>query len=385
MRVLKLVFKNALRHSLRSMLTVLGIALAIMAFGVVRTLITAWYQQAENSAPDRMVTRHAVSLTFDLPLSYLPKIARVDGVDGVSYANWFGGIYKDPKNFFPQFACDFDTYLDMYPEYIVSSGDREVLLSERNACMVGRKLAEKYGFRVGDVIRLQGTIYPGDWDFVVRAIYAGKEPNTDEGSMLFNWDYLDERMARDMPGREGRVGLFVIQVADPSRAAQISEEIDAMFVNSTAETLTETEKAFALSFVSMSSAIITGIRIVSVLIIGVVLLVLANTMAMSARERMKEYSVLKTLGFGRFHLTGLIGGESMLLAGLGTGVGIVLLFPVVSGLARAISDFFPVVFVEPWTVIWAGLIGAAVGVGASLFPVWRVLTSTIVDGLRQVG
>jgi len=385
MRVFKLIFKNSLRHSLRSVLTVLGIALAIVAFGVVRTLITAWYQQAENSAPDRLITRNAVSLVFDLPLSYLPKIERTEGIKAVSYANWFGGLYKDPKNFFPQFACHFETYLDMYPEYVISGGDRKVLLSERNACMVGRKLADKYGFRVGDRIQLTGTIYPGDWDFVVRAIYSGKEPNTDEGSFLFNWDYLDERIARDMPGREGRVGFYVIQVADPAQAARVSETVDAQFQNSTAETLTETEKAFQLSFVSMSGAIITGIRLVSILIIVVVLLVLANTMAMSARERMNEYAVLKTLGFGKGHITGLIGGESLLLAGLGTAVGVVLLFPMAGGLATALSDFFPVIYVQPWTVVWATVIGAGVGVIAAFYPTWRVLSATIVDGLRQVG
>jgi putative ABC transport system permease protein len=366
-------------------LTVLGLALAIVAFGVVRTLITAWYQQAENSAPDRLITRNAVSLVFDLPLSYLPKIERVPGIEAVSYANWFGGIYKDPKNFFPQFACDFETYLDMYPEFVVRSGDRDLLEKERNACMVGRKLAEKYGLKVGDAIRLTGTIYPGDWDFVIRAIYAGKEVNTDEGSFLFNWDYLDLQVARDMPGREGRVGFYVIQIADPAQAAQVSLAVDAQFKNSTAETLTETEKAFALGFVSMSAAIITGIRLVSILIIGVVLLVLANTMAMSARERMNEYAVLKTLGFGRLHLTGLIGAESLLLAGLGTAVGVLLLFPVTGGLAAALSDFFPVIYVQPWTVVWAAIIGLGVGLAAALFPAWRVLTTTIVDGLRQPG
>jgi putative ABC transport system permease protein len=385
MRVFKLILKNTLRHRLRSMLTILGIALAIVAFGVFRTLISAWYQQAENSSPNRLVTRHAVSLTFDLPLAHLNKISRMDGVTAVTYANWFGGIYKDPKNFFAQFACDFDTYLDMYPEFEIFAGDRETLLAERNACMVGRKLADKYGWEIGDIIPLTGTIYPGTYEFVLRAIYAGTEPNTDESSMLFNWKYLDERMAQDMPGRAGRVGLFVIRLDDPAAAARISEAVDAVFANSTAETLTETEEAFALSFVSMSSAIITGVRVVSVLIIGVVLLVLANTMAMSARERMKEYSVLKTLGYGRGHLAGLISGESLILCALGCGIGLLLLFPMVGGLSKAMSDWFPVIFVSPITVLWAVCIALVVGLLAAVFPIRRVLSATITDGLRQVG
>ena len=385
MWVLRLILKNTGRHRLRSMLTVLGVALAIVAFGVVRTLILAWYTQAENSAPDRLVTRHAVSLTFDLPLAHRDKIARVPGVEAVTFANWFGGVYKDKSNFFAQFACDFDTYLDMYPEFEIIEGSRETLLAERNACMVGRKLATKYGWKLGDIIPLTGTIYPGDYEFVVRAIYAGKEPNTDESSMLFNWDYLDARAEQDLPGRGGRAGFYVIRLADPAQAAAVSEAVDAQFLNSAAETLTETEEAFALSFVSMSSAIITGIRIVSMLIIAIVLLVMANTMAMSARERMKEYSVLKTLGFQKLHLAGLLSGESLVLSAMGCVIGLALLFPTVGGLSNALSDFFPVLFLDITTVGWAVAIALGVGALAASFPIWRVLSATITDGLRQVG
>jgi putative ABC transport system permease protein len=385
MWVLKLILKNTGRHKLRSMLTVLGVALAIVAFGVVRTLILAWYTQAENSSPHRLVTRHAVSLTFDLPLAHKYRIEQVPGVEAVTYANWFGGIYKDKSNFFAQFACDFPAYLDMYPEFEIVEGSRDTLLAERNACMIGRKLAAKYGWKIGDLIPLTGTIYPGDYELVVRAIYAGKEPNTDESSLLFNWEYIDARMARDMPGREGRVGFFVIRLADPAQAAAVSEAVDAKFQNSTAETLTETEEAFALSFVSMSSAIITGIRIVSLLIIAIVLLVMANTMAMSARERMKEYSVLKTLGFQKGHLVGLLSGESLMLSGLGCVIGLGLLFPAVGGLAVALSDFFPIMFVGADTMGWSVFIAIVVAMLAASFPIWRVLSATITEGLRQVG
>jgi putative ABC transport system permease protein len=385
MWVLRLILKNTARHKLRSLLTMLGVALAIVAFGVVRTLILAWYTNAENSSPDRLITRHAVSLTFDLPLAHRGKIEQVPGVQTVTFANWFGGVYKDKSNFFAQFACDFDTYLDMYPEFEITQGSRDTLLAERNACMVGRKLAAKYGWKLGDIIHLTGTIYPGDYDFVVRAIYSGKEPNTDESSMLFNWNYLDTRVEQDMPGRGGRVGFYVIRLSDPLRAAAVSEAVDALFKNSAAETLTETEEAFQLSFVSMSSAIITGIRIVSVLIIAIVLLVMANTMAMSARERMKEYSVLKTLGFQKGHLAGLISGESLVLSALGCLVGLALLVPTVGGLAVALSDFFPVIFVAPSTVGWALFIAVGVAAAAASFPIWRVLKATITDGLRQVG
>jgi putative ABC transport system permease protein len=385
MRVYKLIIKNSLRHRLRASLTVLGVALAILAFGIVRTLITAWYVQAENAPPDRLVTRNAVSLVFTLPLAYQEKIARVEGVKAVSIGNWFGGIYKDPKNFFAQFAVDMESHFKLYPEYIVDSAQFRDVLSERNAIVVGEKLAAKYGWKLGDAIRLTGTIYPGDWDFVVRAIYKGREPTTDVSTLLFHWKYLDEKVAQDMPGREGDVGWYVIQIDNPSQAAAMSERIDALFQNSTAETLTETEEAFQLGFVSMSGTIITGIRIVSVLIIGVVLLVLANTMAMAARERMREYAVLKTLGFAKGHLIGLIGGESLMISAIGTALGLLLLFPTINGLGKALGDFFPVIKLELMTVVWAIIISIGVGVFAALFPARRVLTVSIVNALRQVG
>lgn len=381
----KLILKNLGRHKLRSMLTVLGVALAIVAFGVVRTLILAWYTQAENSSPDRLITRHAVSLTFDLPVAHKGKIERVPGVEKVTYANWFGGIYKDKSNFFAQFACEFPAYLDMYPEFKIIEGSRDTLLAERNACMAGKKLAAKYGWKIGDIIPLAGTIYPGDYELVLRAIYAGTKPNTDESTLLFNWQYLDARVAQDFPGLDGRAGFFIMKLDDPARAAQVSEAVDASFLNSTAETLTETEEAFALGFVSMSSAIITGIRIVSILIIAIVLLVMANTMAMSARERMKEYSVLKTLGFQKGHLVKLLSGESLLLSGLGCFIGIGLLIPAVGGLAAALSDWFPILFLAASTVLWAVGISLVVALLAASYPIVRVLSATITQGLRQVG
>jgi len=385
MRVFKLIFKNSLRHSLRTSLTILGVALAILAFGVVRTLITAWYQQSRNAAPDRLITRNAVSLTFELPIAYMNRIAQVDGVKSVSHASWFDGVYIDQKNFFPRFAVDMATYFPMYPEYVIDSTQWRQVMAERNAAIAGAALAEKYGWKIGDVIRITGTIYPGDWDFVIRGIYHGKDPSINENTLFFHYDYLDQKVARDMPGREGYVGTFVIQVSDPSRASEISQRVDALFENSLAETLTETEESFRLGFVAMSGAIITGIRIVSILIIGVVLLVLANTIAMAVRERMKEYAVLKTLGFSRWHLVGLIAGESLMIAALGTALGLIILFPAVGGLKGALADFFPNVLVEPITVAWSTLIAIGVGLIAALVPLKRVLTATIVDGLRQMG
>ncbi len=385
MRLFELVFLNALRHKLRSALTVLGIALAVLAFGVIRTFITAWYSGAAAAAPDRLVTRNKVSLVFSLPLAYREKIAQVPGVKTVAPANWFGGTYKDPKNFFPQFAVDMDTYFQMYPEYAVPPQQFKEALAERNAAIVGRKIATKYGWKIGDTVRIIGTIYAGDYDFVVRGIYSAGKPNADETQFFFHWDYLDERAKQIFGGSGGHVGFYVIQIEDPQKSAAMSKTIDEMFENSTAESLTETEKAFQLGFVAMSGALISGIRVASILIIGVVLLVLANTMAMAARERTKEYAVFKTLGFRGWHLASIIGGESLFLALAGGALGLVALVPVIAGAAKAMADYFPVLPIEPATIAAGGIISLVVGVVAAIVPAYRAASVPIVEGLRQIG
>ncbi|MBU0983553.1 MAG: ABC transporter permease, partial [candidate division Zixibacteria bacterium] len=352
MKILKLISRNALRHSLRTLLTILGVAIAVTAFCVIRSTVDAWYLQSEEAAPDRLITRNAVSLIFDLPLAYREKLASVPGVTGVSWSNWFGGHYVDPKNFFPKFAVDHLTYFAMYPEFVISPEQWDAFVKERDAVIVGRRLADRFGWQLGDRITIMGDIYPGDWEFVIRGIYTGRKETTDESSWFFRFDYLDERMKVEMPGRDGNVGSFVLQIADPSQAAQISEEVDALFKNSLAETKTETEEAFVLSFVAMSGQIILGLKIISFLVIGVIMLVMANTMAMSARERVNEYALLKTLGFRPFHLIGLVFGESVAIAALGGALGIalsILMIPVLEG--SPMGDFLPKIPMRELTII----------------------------------
>jgi putative ABC transport system permease protein len=250
--------------------------------------------------------------------------------------------------------------------------------------IVGRKLADRFGWSIGDPVRIVGDIYPGDWDFVIRGIYTGAKETTDESIWFFRFDLLDERMRQDMPGRDGRVGWFIPQIADPTRAAEISEKIDAMFKNSLAETKSETEEAFTLSFIEMSGTIILGLRIVSFLVIGVILLVLANTMAMTARERLNEYAVLKTLGFRPLHLIGLIFGESIFIAILGGALGLLFTSLTVPVLRNALSNFLPVIPLEGMTYILAVIAALVVGLLAAVFPTFKALRTTIVDGLRTI-
>ena len=386
MRILKLVFKNALRHKLRTSLTILGIMIAVIAFGVLRTVVTVWDSSVDAAAANRLITRQAVSFIFPLPYSYKEKISAVDGVKNVSFANWFGGIYKDKSNFFARLAVDAETFFDVMQEFTISDEELANFKKERNACVIGQDIATQYNIKVGDQMVLDGDIFPGRWEFVVRGIYKPKNKNTDDTQMVFHWTYVDERMRIESPVRAGLVGWYIVLISEPNKAAEISDKIDATFKNSSAETKTETEKAFTQGFVSASGAIITAMNFMSFVIIGIIMLVLANTMIMAARERTREYAVLKTLGFSAFHLIGLILGESMLIALIGGGIGVALTYPIVAGFEQAIpKGFFPFFFIEPITTILAMSAALLIGVLASIFPIQRALKTKIVEGFRFVG
>ena len=384
MNILVLVFKNVMRHRLRSVLTICGIAVAVLAFGLLRTVITAWYLGVEAAAPDRLVTRSKISITFTLPVAQKQRIERIPGVQAVTHCSWFGGVYKDPKNFFAQIALESAETFKLFPEYIVEPEALAAFAAERNAAIVGTTLAQRFGWKVGDTIRLQGTIYPGDWDFVIRGIYTGRDTGTDTGQFFFNWQSIEQRMAQETPGRVGQIGWWVVKIDEPARAATICKAIDSEFDNSADETLSETEAAFAQSFVAMAGTIVRSLEIMSVLLIGVILLVAGNTMAMTVRERTAEYAVLKTLGFGAGRILGLVAGESLAIAGLGGALGLALLFPTVKGVATVLRAWFPAFPVDPPTFALA--LGAALLVGllAAVFPVWRAVAMPIAVGLRRI-
>ena len=385
MYFLKLVFRNALRHKLRTGLTMLGIFVAILAFGLLRTVVEAWFAGAENASTTRLITRNSISLVFPLPIIYGERIRQVEGVTHVSHANWFGGVYVSEKNFFPQFAVDAATYLPMYPEYLIAPENMKAFLLDRKGCVVGRKLAQQYGFKVGDVVPLRGTIFPGTWDFVVRAIYDGADAKTDTSQFFFHWDYLNEILKKTVPRRANTVGVYIVGIDQSSRAAAVSAAIDQGFRNSLAETLTETEKAFQLGFVAMTEAIVVAIQVVSFLVIFIIMAVMANTMAMTARERLAEYATMKALGFGPARLTALIFGESFAIALAGAAAGIAATFPVADWFAHKLGTLFPVFGVSRHTVIMQLAAALLVGAVAALFPGLRAARLRIVDGLRNIG
>jgi putative ABC transport system permease protein len=368
MFILKLIIRNAFRHKLRTILTIVGVAIAVMAFGLLRTLVGAWYAGVESSSASRLVTRNAISLVFTLPISYQEKIRSVPGVKGVSHANWFGGVYITEKNFFPNFAVDARTYLDLYPDFILSPQEKKSFIVDRKGCVVGRSLAQRFGWNIGDVVTLKGTIFPGQWEFVVRGIYRGAEKSTDETQLFFHWDYLNETMKKMSPRRADAVGIYVIGLKDPYLAAEVSLAIDGMFKNSLAETLTETERSFQMSFVAMTDAIVIAIQIVSYVVIVIIMVVAANTMAMTARERIPEYATMKTLGFGPWHIAGAVFGESIAIAMIGGTVGVALSFPAGGWIGRELKQFFPVFSISTMTIALDLLAAFVVGTVAALFP-----------------
>jgi putative ABC transport system permease protein len=386
MELLRLLLRNALRHKLRSALTIVGVGVAVMAFALLQTVVTAWYAGVEASAANRLITRHAVSFVFPLPLAYRDQIAQVPGVNKVTYAAWFSGVYIDKNQFFARLAVDSDSFFEVYPEFVIEPAQFEAFKRERNAAVIGIDIANRYNLKIGDLMQLEGDVFPGQWQFVVRAIYQPRDQTTDPASMMFHYKYLEERVRQDMPGRSGEIGWYIVRINDPDNSAAISQEIDKLFANSRAETKTETERAFQQSFLSAASAVITAMNVMSFVIIGIILLVVGNTMIMSARERSHEFAILKALGFSGGQLFFLLAGESLILSLLGSAAGLLVTLPAVEGFQAALpKGWFPVFYVKPETILIGAAAGFVVGLIASLIPLRRVLTTRIVEGLRYVG
>jgi putative ABC transport system permease protein len=377
--VYSFVWKNITRNRRRTLLTVLSIALSLFLLSTLMTVLT----ELERESPDgdqhlRLVVRRASSLGDPLPESYLEKLKRVPGVRMVHTLSWFGGIYVDERNFFANFGCDPETLFPMFNENRLPPEQLAAFKKERTAAVAGRKLAERFKWRLGDKVTLQGTIYPVDLEFTLRGIYTG----LDETAFFFHHAYLDEAL-----GRLGKVGTFWLKAASAAEVPAIAERVDAMFKNSDAETKTETERAFQLGFVSMLGNIKTLISSISSVVVFTILLVTANTMAMSIRERAREIAVLKTLGFTGGRLLGLLMAESagIALAGglLGT-VGARVFYSVVD-VWKHTQGFFPIFVVEFETIAFGLLLAVLIGVTSAALPAYRVSRQTIAHALRRTG
>ncbi|MBI3382585.1 MAG: ABC transporter permease [Aquabacterium sp.] len=385
MFLFKLLLKNAFRHKLRTLLTMVGLIVAISAFGLLRTIVDAWYAGVEGTSNTRLITRSSISLGYPLPVYYADKIKKVDGVTGVTWMNWFGGIYIDRRNFFARMAIDGPSYFSLFPEFNISDEEKAAFMADRQGVILGRKTAQRFGWQVGDTIPLSGTIYPGSWTFNIRGIYTVKDARYDETLMLMHWNLIDQSVRKRLGSNAAnQVGLFMVSIKDPARASVISQEIDGLFKNSVAETRTETEKAFQLGVVSMSRAILMAIRAVSFVVILIIMAVMANTMTMTARERLAEYATLKALGFSPGFVVKLLFGESMLIAFIGGVIGIGMTFPLAQGFLMQTNNVFKVFEVSQITMVYQAIAALFVGVIAAIWPAWKMSRIDIVQGLRHV-
>ncbi len=382
---IKILVRNAFHNRLRSGLTILGIAVAILAFGLLRTVISAWYAGVDAASASRLVTRNAISIIFPLPINYAEKIRQIEGVKRVSWGNWFGGIYIDERNFFANFCVDPRTYLEIYPEFILSPAEKKAFLADRKGFIAGRKLAARFGWKIGDTVTLKGTIFPGNWDFVMRGIYRGRDETIDESQFFFQWDYLNETVKQIAPSRADQVGFYMISVKRPDLSSEVALAIDRSFKNSLAETLTETEKAFNQGFIAMTGAIVTAIQMVSFVVILIILLVVANTMAMTTRERIGDYAIMKTLGFGGGSIAGMIFGEALVISLTGCLAGMALTFPAAKAFGHTLSAYFPIFLVSDETLWFDLLFAFLIAFFAAIIPARHAIRVGIADGLRRIG
>ena len=385
MFLFRLLLKNAFRHKLRTMLTMVGLIVAISAFGLLRTVVDAWYAGVDGTSNTRLITRSAISVGYPLPLYYADRIKKIEGVSGVTWVNWFGGIYIDRRNFFARFAVDGNSYFQMYPEYILDEVEKTAFMADRQGAIVGRKLAQRFGWKLGDTIPLSGTAYPGNWNFTIRGIYKTNDARADEGLMMMHWGLLAESVRQRLGSNAAnQVALYMVNIKDPARASAVSQEIDKLFKNSVAETRTETEKAFQLGIVSMSQSILMAVRAVSFVVILIIMAVMANTMTMTARERLSEYATLKALGFSPMFVVKLLFGESLLIAIIGGALGIAMTFPLAIGFLHQTNNLFKVFEVSQTTMIYQAIAAIVVGLLSAAWPAWKMSNIDIVQGLRHV-
>ena len=382
MKFIALVLKSAKRSKRRTLLTVMSVAIAVFLFASLRAVLDGFNAGAEASSSTRIVTIRSTSLIFSMPTSHAEAIRNTPGVQDLTWANWFGGIYKDPQNFFANFAVDPESYLRMYPEIILTPEERKVFLEDRTGCIVGDGLAKRYGFKVGDRITLQvGIPVYGtqDYDFTVRAVYRSGGAAVDNQSMLFHWKYVDERSLE-----KGQVGWYVMQVAHPDQATQVAMAIDQKFANSPYETKTDTERAFQASFVGMFGNLNLLLGSIALAVVITTLFVAANTMAMSVRERTTEIAVMRTLGFPSATIFLLIAGEALLMALVGGVIGVALARVIVNPDFMQAGAFIPVFGVNNTNVAMAVLLSAVIGVLAGVIPATMASRLKIVDALRRV-
>jgi putative ABC transport system permease protein len=383
--LLPLIFKNVFRKKTRTLLTVGSIVLPLLVICLMGTFLRALDRPDRGATRGmfRLVTRHQVSLTNFLPLSDEEKIRQVPGVAAVTDFTWFGGKYIDAsaKNIFARFAVDPETFLQVFDDAQILQGTKEDWLADRTGALVGRNIAEKFGWKIGDKITLVGDIFPTNLELTIRAIYF--LPDGTSATCFFSRKYLEEAV----PFLKGNAGTFWIKAKDAQAAESVPKTVDAMFENSSFPTKTETEKQFQTFFVQMMGNVKLLLGAIATVIVAVIVLIAANTMAMTARERVTEIAVLRTLGFQKRTILGLILGESLVIALFGGCLGIGLFALIEPGMKRNLSlgpmaTLAASLEIYPSILALGFAIAVAVGLVAGIIPAIRSSQRSIVEGLR---
>lgn len=386
MKYLGLVLAGLMRHRSRSLLTLLSVLTAFVLFGLLDGVRTVFGEGTDTSGQDRLIVTSRLSIIQPLPYSQLARIEALDGVQQVAHANWFGGIYQDRKNFFPNIAVSADEWLATHPEIRLTPAEREAFLGTRTAALAGENLIERFGWKVGDRIPLEGTIFPNKsgsntWTFdLVGVMRTGEDERSGfAGEMIFRYDYFDEGRTQG----QGTVGWYVVQIADPARSNEVAQAIDSLFVNSDAETKTQSEKEFNLAFAKQFGDIGLIVSAIMAAVFFTVLLVTGNTMAQGVRERVGDIAILKTLGFTGPTVCVLIVAEALLLLIVGGCAGLGLAALGLPALSNALRGQLPPLEVGPDT--W--LIGVTIMIGLGLVvgvpPAVGALRLKIVDALAR--
>jgi putative ABC transport system permease protein len=379
-----LIWKNAWRKKIRTSLTVLSVLVAFLLFALLSAMGHAFKGGVDVADAERLIVIDKVSLINMIPISYLDRIASVDGVRSVTYSSWFGGYYQEPRNQFGQFPVDPAAYFAMYPEFKIPPEQLEAFRKNRTGAVVGEELATQYGWKIGDRIPLQATIWTKadggrTWEFDLEGIFSTDDPRGSTALMLFQYDYFEEARAF----AKGTVGWYILRVEPGADPVQVSKAIDLQFANSPNETKTSTEAAFAQSF----SKQFGNIGLIVSLILGAVfftlLLVSGNTMSQSVRERISELAVLKTLGFSDRSVLGIVLSESILIILMGGLLGLGIGWVLVQGMAQQLGAYLPGIFLSPAAILTGVALMVGAGILAGIFPALKAMRLSIVDALAR--
>lgn len=383
MKFNRLILANLFRKKVRLLLTIGSFAVALFLFAFLSVVNDAFGRGADVAGADRLIVINRTSIINTLPLSYRDQILRIPGVKSITHDNWFGGVYQDEKNFFPQFVIDPDSQRQVYPELVVPDDQWNTFLKDRDGAIVGAATMKRFGWKIGDRVPIKTTLYGlagNAWEFNIDGVYHGKDPKDDETQFWFRWDAFEERVPERL---KGQIGWYILRVDNPDDSVRIAKTIDTMFTNSANETRTETESAFAASWVKQFGNIKFLIVSIGTVVFFTLLLVTGNTMAISVRERTPEIAILKAIGFSDRAVLGFILGESLVIAVLGC-IGLVLALLAVPILSRAIAGMLPALLISPKVLIYGVFAALAVGFVSAILPGLGAMRMRVVDALRRV-